>query len=341
MRAELNYRRMPYLPDDCILESLPPLSIIIPARNEASNLPSLLSSLKCLDYPGELEILVVDDHSSDQTGNIAKDFGARVVRLEQGIPPGWLGKSYACHRGSLVTKSSWLLFTDADTVHTAEGITRAVSYALLNGLDGLSLFLHQKSKIWSDRLTLGVAHAGLFAGQHPSNHILNGQFILLRRSVYLESGGFEAVSAEPLEDVALGNRLYSLGYQVPVLNGENVALVRMYQNHQQMFLGMSRLASASLTWERSFAILTVLLITALMSPLIVQLGVLRGKLPWGYLPLTWSAASISVLPWARRLGGKGWWLLAPMGGLLVQVAGVYGLVNRLLGRGIGWKDRKV
>ena len=70
-------------------------------------------------------------------------------------------------------------------------------------------------------------------------------------------------------------------------------------------------------------------------------GVLRGKVRWQWFPLTWGSASLTVLPWARRFGGAGWSLLAPLGALLVQVAGVHGLVNRLLGRGVMWKDRRV
>jgi chlorobactene glucosyltransferase len=236
---------------------------------------------------------------------------------------------------------NWLLFTDADTIHSCDGIARAVSYAVVNELDGLSLFVHQESKGWSDCITLSVAHAGLFAGQHPSNHILNGQFILISRQAYLESGGFETVRNEPLEDVAFGNRLHYLGYRVPVLKGEDIALVRMYKDRRHMFLGMSRLASSSLKWERSFAFFTILLITGLMSPLIVLIGVLRGKIRWRWLPMTWGAASMSIFPWSRRFGGTGWSALAPVGALLVQIAGVYGLINRLLGRGILWKDRRI
>jgi glycosyltransferase involved in cell wall biosynthesis len=341
MLAERRYRRLQSLPDSDIVGNLPSLSIIIPARNEAFNLPGLLSSLNGQTYPGELEILVVDDHSTDQTAIVARAYDAALLPLTGGIPPGWLGKPFACHQGAFLAHGEWLLFTDADTVHTQYGAARAVSFALQNNLDGLSLFISQQSDHWCDRLALSAAHAGLFAGQHPSNHLLNGQFILLRRQVYVESGGFAAVSNEPLEDVALGNHLYQQGFHVPVMSGADIAQVRMYSNRKQMFFGMSRLASAALRWERSWAAITVLLITALMSPLIVLQGVLRGKFHWRWLPVSWIAASLSLLPWTRRFGNPAWALLAPIGALVVQVAGVYGILCRLLGRGIPWKDRQV
>lgn len=339
--AERRFRRLPALPNSMVSGTLPSLSIIIPARNEALNLPMVLSSLGSQVYPGKMDILVVDDHSTDGTSRVACEHGVGLLPLTQGIPSGWLGKPHACHQGVLSTNGEWLLFTDADTVHAADGTARAVSYALQNNLDGLSLFISQHSDHWLDRLALSAAHTGLFAGQHPSSRLLNGQFILLRRQVYIDSGGFEAVSGEPLEDVALGNRLFQLGYKVPVLNGADIAQVKMYSSRGQMFFGMSRLASAALRWERWGATLTVLMITALMSPLIVLHGVASGKIRWRWLPVCWSAATVSLLPWTRRLGTPGWAVLAPFGALLVQAAGIYGILNRVLGRGIPWKDRRV
>ncbi len=339
--AERKLRRLLFLPDDEISDNLPTLSIIIPARNEAHNLPGLLNSLKVQNYPGGFEILVVDDHSSDHTVETAQECGASVLSLKHGIPPGWLGKPHACHQGVHASQGEWLLFTDADTVHTQDGAARAVSYALQKKLDGLSLFISQHPDHWCDRLALSTAHAGLFAGYHPSNHLLNGQYILLRRQVYLECRGFAAVASEPLEDVALGNYLYSLGYQVPVLNGEDIAWVRMYSNRRQMFFGLSRLASNSLRWEGFSAAYTVLLITALMSPLIVLYGGIRGHLPRRWLPLSWSATTLGLLPWTRRFGMPVLALIAPLGALLVQAAGIYGLIRQLLGIGIPWKGRKV
>lgn len=341
LRAERRYRQMAVLPPGCSAGGLPSLTIIIPARNEAHNLPVLLESLADLHYPGVWEILVVDDHSQDGTAEIARQHGAQVLSLNEGLPPGWMGKPFACHQGALASRSEWLLFTDADTLHTPDGAARAVACAHRGGLDGLSLFIRQVPQDWSDRLALSAAYAGLFAGQNPSNAMLNGQFILLRRAVYLESGGFAAVCREPLEDVALGNHLAQLGYRVPVLLGEDAAAVRMYRSPRQMFNGLTRLASGSLEWQSGWAVVTALFITALMSPLIVLAGVLTRQLRWRLLPLTWTTSVVSLLPFARRFG-LGWLaLLAPVGALIVQAAGITGLARRLLGRGIPWKGRRV
>jgi len=94
---------------------LPSLSIIIPARNEAQVLPWLLNSLKDQAYSSFLEIIVVDDNSQDETSEIAKSVGVKVIEPAE-LPSGWLGKPHACHRGAKSALGEWLLFTDADTI---------------------------------------------------------------------------------------------------------------------------------------------------------------------------------------------------------------------------------
>jgi cellulose synthase/poly-beta-1,6-N-acetylglucosamine synthase-like glycosyltransferase len=337
----VNFRRLQRVPNIKVVSELPSISIIIPARDEMHNLKVILPSLIDLHYPGKSEILVVDDHSGDDTGRIAKSFGVQVLNLDHELPQGWKGKPYACHQGALIARGDWFLFTDADTVHTKDGISRVVLHAEQENLDGLSLFIKQQAVSWIDGTALDAAFAGLFAGWSASNHMLNGQFILIRRGVYFASGGFESVRNEVLEDVALGNLLDSYGYRLQVLKGDDVARVHMYGNQKQMFLGLSRLGAGSLQWEGIWAGLTALHVTALMSPLISLLGVIMGRLRWFWFPVTWSMASLSLFPWSRRSGASNRALFAPLGALVVLVAALYGLINRLFRRGVLWKGRKV
>jgi len=338
--AEHTYQTMPRLDASAPAGPLPSLSIIIPARNEANNLSRLLPSLRQLRYPGPLELIVVDDGSSDRTGQIAAAHGAQVVRIDH-LPDGWKGKPHACHQGAQMATGEWLLFTDADTWHQPDSAARAVDYVAQRQLDGLSLFLKQESKAWIDRLALTAAYAGLFAGTRPQDRLLNGQYVLLQRDVYRESGGFEAVRAEALEDVALGNHLRRLGYRVPILLGEDAAAVRMYDNTRQLWNGMNRLGADSLRWGGLRAVWTALFVTALMSPFVVLLGVFTGKLDRRWLPATWAAATIPMIPWASRFGSMLWAAAIPIGALFVQAAALWGILNRLAGRGIRWKGRRV
>jgi cellulose synthase/poly-beta-1,6-N-acetylglucosamine synthase-like glycosyltransferase len=101
------------------------VSIIVPARNEAHNLPALLASLRGLTPPAH-QIIIVDDHSTDGTGDLARAAGAIVVTPPP-LPAGWLGKPWACHAGAQAATGDLLLFSDADTVHAPWSLTRAIA----------------------------------------------------------------------------------------------------------------------------------------------------------------------------------------------------------------------
>lgn len=339
--AEYRYRHIPQIPPANGAQPLPALSVIVPARNEEQNLRRLLPTLEHMRYPGPHEIIVVDDHSTDRTAEIARLHGARVVSLQAGLPAGWKGKPHACHQGALAAQGDWLLFTDADTVHEPDGPRAVVAYALEHGLDGLSLWLGQEFRGWTDRLLLMVAFAGMYASWNPRKPMFNGQYILLRRDAYFASDGFSAVRGEPLEDVAFGRRLASMGYRAPVLEGYRAATVRMYGDFRQMWSGLNRLGSGTLRWVGPRAVLTVLLVSALMSPLIATAGVATGNLRRRWIWTTWLAAVAAMVPWARRNGALPLALATPVGALLVQVAALWGVLSRVLGLGVRWKGRRV
>lgn len=353
-RSERHYRQMPQiergqslrtadpenLTDTSTPLNLPPLSIIVPARNEAPNLRRLLPSLCGLNYPGKVEIIVVDDNSSDETALVAKEHGVFVLSLTC-LEDGWLGKPNACHRGAAVAGGEWYLFTDADTLHTADGAARVVRYAINNNLDGLSSHLQHVTHGWLDGSTLTTAYAALFAGLPQIDTSLNGQYILLRRDVYEQSGGFAAVRQETMEDLALGHHLHSLDYVVPMLRCENVAEVKMYRDNRHLWRGMVRISADSLPWSGAGSLLTALFITALMTPLFAARLVLLQRISIRWFCLTWASSVIGVWPWSKRFGSRRHALWAPVGALFVQLAAVWGLLNRLAGRGLKWKGRSV
>jgi chlorobactene glucosyltransferase len=338
-RSNRRYRQLDKLGSICD-QRLPSLSIIVPARDEQSNLHHLLPSLCGLDYAGKLEVIVVDDDSTDQTAAVAASYGARVISLES-LPSGWYGKPYACHVGAGAANGDWLLFTDADTVHTPDGLARAVSYAKAQRVDGLTFHLGHTTNGWLDSVTLLAAFVALFAGLAHDHVSMNGQYILLERDVYRKSDGFAAVRQEPLEDLALGRHLHGLGYRIPMLRGEEVAQVAMYRSHGDLWRGMSRMGAGSLRFAGAGSLVTGLLITALMTPLLVLGLVLARRLPHRWLWLAWGAAMAGLWPWCDRFGARRRFLLAPLGALFVQLAAVSGLLNRLIGRGIPWKGRPV
>ena len=261
----------------------------------------------------------------------------RLLQIEY-LPPGWTGKTYACHRAAQEARGDWLLFVDADTRHHPFGPARAVAYAMAYGLDGLSLFLPNITSGTADRLALMVAFAAFFATTTPRRPFLNGQYILLQRAAYWHSGGFSAVRRQVTEDLALARQLRECGCCVPVLRGDAAGHVRMYRETHQLWLGLSRFAIASLRWTGMGGLLAILLIILLAAPLELLLvamstGGLRTVI------FSWLLSAFAMRNWAARFGGRGWALLAPIGAMQVQVTSLWGIIRRLRGRGVHWKGR--
>lgn len=376
-RAERAYRTMPQLREQARPTVLPPLSIIVPARNEAHNLRRLLPSLLEQDYAGEMEIIVVDDHSTDDTADVVmceiqaagisdRMHGGRAGRNNNGrpqktlrlirateLPAGWLGKPHASHLGALAARGDWLLFTDADMVHKAASAASAVAFAETHGLDGLSLFPQQETRGLVDSAVLMVAFAGLFAGLRRSTSMLNGQYVLVRRDVYEESGGFAAVCSEMMDDLAYGSLMAERGYRTPIMRGESLAAVHMYDDWRQMWHGINRLGSGSLRYNGLMALIPAIFITGVMMPLWTLLFNRHYIREIPRLRLIWLTAVLGFLPWAKRFNDQQRpaasrqaatvlrALLAPAAAFFVQLSALWGMVSRLAGRGVSWKERKV
>ncbi len=362
-RAERIYHDMPQLHAQASSATLPSLSIIVPARNEAQNLRRLLPSLEKQEYPGQLEIIVVDDHSTDGTAGVVESRQQSLALRQHtncalksipagSLPAGWLGKPNASHTGACAARGEWLLFFDADTEHKPYSAASAMAFALANNLDGLSIFPQQVTRGLLDSAVLMVAFAGLFAGLRRSTTMLNGQYVLIRREVYEASGGFAAVRSEMMEDLAYGRLLADMGYQVPMMRGESLAKVHMYENWRQMWHGINRLGSGSLRHSGLFALIPTIFVTGLMMPIWTLLFNRRYVREMPNLWLIWFASIIGFLPWLSRFSGNRKTknkkrstalgvMMAPAAAVFVQIASLWGLVSRLLGWGISWKDRKV
>lgn len=338
--SERNYRSI-HRPQQILPpKNLPHLSIIVPARNEEENLSRLLPSLNEIDYPGEYEIIVVDDNSRDQTAKIAELYNARLVQA--GEPdPNCGGKQNASHKGALSASGKWLLFTDADTYHHPNGPAFAVSYAEQHYLHGLSTFLEQKFFGIQDHVVLATAYAGLFAGHNPNQGTLNGQYILLRSDVYHGCGGFLAVGDQLQDDLAFGDLLQKKGYNVPMINAQHLACVFMYDDVKDLWGGISRLGAGALKWSGMLSLLTVSFITILTLPVLALADFMKRKIGFAGVLLSWLSAVVAVLNWARRFGSGYSALAAPLGAVFVLCASTWGLLNQLVGRKINWKGRQV
>ncbi len=237
--------------------STPKVSVIVPARNEEKNISNCLESLLKQTY-AHYEIIVVDDRSTDKTPEILKDVQAsrmpgdipslKIVRIEK-LPEGWTGKNYAMFTGSKAATGRYFLFTDADTTHTSESLQTAVTTALTQNIDLLTLVPETESKSFWEKTVQPLAVSSLTLWFHPEKTndpksgvvFANGQFILVSREAYEKVGGNEAVKNEVVEDVALAKKLKEACFTVKFLDGTLIYSTRMYSSLKEINVGWTRI----------------------------------------------------------------------------------------------------
>jgi glycosyltransferase involved in cell wall biosynthesis len=227
----------------------PAVSVIVPARNEGICLGACLQSL--VNQSGApFEIIVVDDHSTDRTREIALSFSNQHVRvIEAGpLPPGWTGKNNAVNAGSKAATGEWLLFTDADTIHLPGSLARSLEEAKRHGASLLSYSPQQVVKSFWEKAIMPVIFAELAASYRPSQvsdpnspaAAANGQYILITREAHDAVGGHTAVAANLLEDVALARAVKQSGRNIFFRYGEDAVQTRMYRSLAQLREGWTK-----------------------------------------------------------------------------------------------------
>ncbi len=241
------------------------ISVIVPARNEEASLGACLGSLvgQCGEggepephlFPKEekgwgtrrgCEIIVVDDHSTDRTREIAERFAVSVIEADP-LPEGWSGKCNACWSGAKVARGKWLLFTDADTVHESDSIAQGLAEAERTGAGLLSYSPRQEVHGFAERVLMPVIFAELAATFRPKEvsdptspaAAANGQYLLIRREVYDAVGGHAAVAHAILEDVELARRVKQAGYRLQFRQSDVVS-TRMYRSFVAMWEGWTK-----------------------------------------------------------------------------------------------------
>lgn len=219
----------------------PPLSVVIPARNEARNIGDCVRSVLASDYP-RLEVIVVDDHSTDGTGDIVRAIAAEDLRLRlvaaPELPAGWFGKQWACHTGARAATGDLFCFTDADTRHGPTLLSRSVGAMRARGADLFTVAGHQEAVTFWEKVIqpfvfsiLLSRYGGLEAMSRsttPIDKIANGQFILLSRRSYERIGGHEAVKDHVAEDLRLAQIVTERGMQAHMLLARDELRTRMY-----------------------------------------------------------------------------------------------------------------
>jgi 4,4'-diaponeurosporenoate glycosyltransferase len=339
-----------------------PVSIIVPARNEAHNLPGLLASLKALD-PAPLEIVVVDDHSTDGTGDIARAAGVRVVSPPP-LPPGWNGKPWACRAGAAAARGEYLLFTDADTVHAPGSLGQAMAELQARGAALLSAVpTHIVRAAWEklqgvfQLLLLVATRAGApeagsagGAGQAAAartheRRFSIGQYLLFRRDAYERIGGHEPVKQRIAEDLAFARLIAGAGLGLGLVFSPGLLGVRMYPEGLGAFVrGWRRNFREGLTAAGAGGVVEIAAIIGwlLGVPMAALSAAAAGVTP---LALGWAAVylatAVEIARRQRSLGAFPLWsgLLYPAFVLMFVLVTALALIDRWRGATVIWRGR--
>ncbi len=230
----------------------PFVSILVPARNEQEVIGNCINSLLSQDYP-DYEVIVMDDESTDSTPLILQSLAAGNSRLkiDKGtpLPPGWLGKHWACHQLALAARGELLLFTDADTVHRPSMLTQAVSAMISENADLISALPRQIMKSFIEKLVMPFSYWSilvflpLFIAYRTRNGWLSsatGQFMLFKRSAYEAIGGFASIKNHVVDDVELCKRIHRQGFRWRLFDGKDIYQVRQYTNFKELYEGYTK-----------------------------------------------------------------------------------------------------
>ena len=242
---------------------------MIPARNEERNLEQALESVLALDYP-DLEIIVVNDRSTDRTGAILEKMAEQDSRLTvvtiESLPAGWIGKPYALHKGAQQARGEFILFTDADIMFHPSALRKALAHVQAHQLDHVTVipqgtmpgvFLKTLSA------TFGIFMFILFQPWKARNprsrcYMGVGAFNLIRTPAYRAMGGHQPVALRPDDDLKFGKLVKEQGYRQDVLNGWGMIEVEWYRSVGELIDGLMKNMFAGMEYRISWVMAATL-----------------------------------------------------------------------------------
>jgi hypothetical protein len=322
------------------LERWPRVTMVIPARNEAATIAAAMQTKLTQDYP-DLEIIVVNDRSTDETGTLIDALAREHPRIKahhiKHLPDGWLGKVNALERGTAMASGEWLLFTDADVHLKPHAVSTAVAYCEQRGLDQLGLLprLRPVGLLLDVTLAAFVRYvlvlARPWAVRDPRSGVGAGvgAFNLVRRSALERSAGFDSIKLDVADDVALGLTVKRAGANCELALGRDLLGVEFYPSLSAYVVGSER---AAVLLE--FRLLRAVLVPTLL--LLLELSPFLGLWPMGVPALQFASAVAAVaslvlsIVVARAAGN------ALLPSLLVPVGSVICAANVFRAGVLGW-----
>ena len=332
------------------------VSVLIPARNEEINIKRCLYSLIDQSYKN-LEIIVLDDDSDDQTYDVVKNISKNYesIKLVKGEAKtiGWTGKNWACNQLSKYANGDFLLFVDADTKLQKNTIAETVNEMNNNDIDLISLFPNRITNTVIDKIisvTIGWFIFSclpiIFSNKNPIFSSAFGQFLLFRKGAYFSIGGHESIKDKILDDFELGRLITKKGYNLNVLDGTERISTFSYSTEKEALEGLSKSIFPFFNNKLiPFLILLILFLSMGLMPIFIMMGEFFGsKLTkskemiayfiWGLLTLSWAISSY------RSKQGLRYGILYPFITTLTAIVGIFSIIT-FLTKTVNWKNRNI
>jgi chlorobactene glucosyltransferase len=342
----------------------PLISICIPARNEEHNIARCVESVFAQDY-SNFEIVVLDDRSTDSTPLILSGLADHDSRLRiihgSGLPAGWAGKPHALYQAAKSARGEWLCFVDADTFLTPQAISSCYAKAMETKADLFTIMTFQILGTFWEKVIMPLVMTALSVGFSPRkvndparrDAIANGQFIMIRRSVYDAIGGHEAVKDQIVEDKAISEKVKRSGHRLIVADGMQVVRTRMYTSLSAMWEGWTKNIYLGLRDHPSLLLLgafgaTLALIAALFLPVWPLLGFVWYLNGGGWLAVgvivkafvVWITLLVTRATIAHKMKISPWYAFTtPLGAGIFAAMMLTSAWKVLSGRGVTWKGR--
>src|SRR5271157_1884587 len=358
-------------PLDVVVRPVPPppaaplVSVCVPARNEERNIQRCCEALLEQTYPN-LEILVIDDRSTDGTPQVLTSLAAEntLLRILAGeeLPAGWAGKPHALSQAARQARGEWFCFVDADTFIAPQGLASAFATAQAQQADLFTMMTEQELGSFWEKVILPLVFTGLSVGFVPrkvndpakADAIANGQFILIKRSVYEAVGGHAAIRDSIVEDKDLAGLVKQAGYRLVMADGRAVSRTRMYTTLPEMWEGWTKNIFLGLKGSAGLLILGafgafVSLWAALLLPLWFAAGLAlwaAGRGVGGLLIALEAAVLGGYLVYqrarvCRQIHISSWYALTvPLGAAVFAGMMAASAWKVLSGQGVTWKGRK-
>ncbi|MFE7468374.1 glycosyltransferase [Streptomyces sp. NPDC057499] len=338
----------------------PSVAVVVPARDEADMLPVSLPSLLAQDYPGRAEVFLVDDCSTDGTGNVARALSVRygglpVTVLSPDEPePGWTGKLWAVRHGiarARVRRPAYLLLTDADIAHEPDSLRALVAAAESGGYDLVSQMARLRVSSFWERLVV-PAFVYFFSQLYPFRWVNRagartaaaaGGCVLLRTGAAERAGVPESIRQAVIDDVSLARAVQRSGGRIWLGLAERVDSVRPYPRLADLWRMVARSAYAQLRHSPPLLAGTVLglALVYLAPPLTLAAGLLTGDAVAAWAGgSAWAVMTGTYLPMLGYYRQSLWWApLLPFTAVLYLLMTVDSAVRHYRGRGAAWKGR--